>query len=234
MLRLITDFDGPLIDVSDRYYCVYQVCLKSTMRSEQDVQPLSKSEFWQLKRSRIPERQIGRLSGLDQEQARQFARLRYQTVHNLPYLVHDRLLPGVRESLEKLQQFGVDGVIMTMRRTRELEVALERYDLNRFFPANRRYCLSNDYEKSTDIDDKTRLMQQALVELPPACTVWMVGDTEADLIAAKTNQIKAIGVLSGIRDRSQLERYEPDFIVNNFSEAVDLAIAQTSGSSASR
>ncbi|NEN96724.1 MAG: HAD hydrolase-like protein, partial [Moorea sp. SIO3I7] len=54
--------------------------------------------------------------------------------------------------------------------------------------------------------------------------VWMIGDTEADIVAAKTHGIKAIGVLSGIRDRTQLNLYEPDFIVNNLTEAVDLVL----------
>ncbi|MGF1480598.1 MAG: HAD family hydrolase [Cyanophyceae cyanobacterium] len=221
MLRLITDFDGPIVDVSERYYSVYQYCLNTSKRSEQAVRQLSKSEFWQLKRSRIPERQIGLLSGLDEEQAKEFALLRRRTVHSLPYLVHDRLLPGVRETLEKLQYLQVDVVVMTMRRVRELETALESFDLHQFFPSNRRYCLSNEHQKSTDVEDKTQLMKQALQELP-AREVWMVGDTEADIVAAKTYNVRVIGVLSGIRDRLQLERYEPDFIVNNFSEAVAL------------
>lgn len=224
MLRLITDFDGPIIDVSERYYRVYQFCLQQSRHRDRRVKQLSKSEFWQLKRSRVPERKIGLISGLDEEQAQQFARLRRQTVHSLPYLTYDCLLPNVREALEKLQQLNIDLVVMTMRRVRELEAALDRYKLNHFFAANRRYCLSNDHVKSTDVEDKSQLMKRALAELPAASDTWMIGDTEADIVAAKTHDIKVIGVLSGIRDRLQLESYEPDLIVNNFSEAVDVAI----------
>ena len=71
-------------------------------------------------------------------------------------------------------------------------------------------------------------MTKALGELTPATEVWMIGDTEADIVAAKRNKVKVIGVLSGIRDRIQLEHYQPDFIVNNFSEAVELVIAHDS------
>ncbi|MGK7878429.1 MAG: HAD family hydrolase [Xenococcaceae cyanobacterium] len=225
MLRLITDFDGPIMDVSERYYCVYQFCLKQIKRSEQQIHQLSKSEFWQLKRARVPERQIGILSGLDEAQAQKFAQLRLQTVHTLPYLVHDQLIPGAIETLEKLQHLEIDLVVMTMRRVRELEVAFNRYNLRRFFPSDRCYCLSNDYLKTTDVNDKPLLVERALKELPPASDVWMVGDTEADIVAAKTHNVKVIGVLSGIRDRPQLERHQPDFIVNNLSEAVGLVTA---------
>ncbi|MDJ0715068.1 MAG: HAD family hydrolase [Prochloraceae cyanobacterium] len=222
MLRLITDFDGPIMDVSERYYRVYKLCLEQTKRPQQPLRELSKSEFWQLKRSRTPEQQIGIISGLDEDQAEKFTQLRRQTVHQLPYLKYDRPLSIAIETLNKIQQLGFDLVVMTMRRQKELEAALDRYDLQSFFPSDRRYYLSNDYIKTGDVKDKPLLMEKALKELPPAREVWMVGDTEADIVAAKTHKIKVIAVLSGIRDRSQLQSYQPDFIVNNFCEAVDL------------
>lgn len=222
MLRLITDFDGPIMDVSERYYQVYLYCLAQTQRSHQSISTLNKQAFWDLKRAKVPERKIGLLSGLDEEQADRFARLRRQTVHTLPYLAHDRLLPGVREALGSLQRDGIDLVVMTMRRTRELDEAFERYDLGAFFPNNRRYCLSNDYVKTTDVEDKPRLMARALQELPSVSTVWMVGDTEADIIAAKTHGIPVVGVLSGIRDRDTLASYQPDYIVETLSDAIAL------------
>jgi phosphoglycolate phosphatase-like HAD superfamily hydrolase len=224
MLRLITDFDGPIMDVSDRYYWVYQYCLAQTKCPGQIVYPLSKAKFWQLKRSRIPEQQIGLQSGLDAEQAREFARLRRVTVHTLPYLAYDSVIPGSVTALEKIQQAGADIAVMTMRHTWELDYVFRRYNLGRFFPKDRCYCLSNDYVKASDVADKPLLMARAIAELPPAHETWMVGDTEADIVAAKTYGVKVIGVLSGIRDRHQLEQYQPDRIVNNLSEAVELML----------
>lgn len=214
------------MDVSERYYQVYQYCLEQNKRTNQPLQPMSKAEFWECKRSRIPESTIGINSGLDEEQAKAFAQLRRQTVHTLPYLVYDKPVPGAIETLERLQQAGVELVVMTMRRVRELEDAFSRYDLGRFFPSDRRYCLSNDYIKTGDTKDKPLLMERALLELPAASEVWMVGDTEADLIAAKTHNIKAIGVLSGIRNQTQLSVYQPKLILNNLSEAADFLLNQ--------
>ena len=225
MLRIITDFDGPIMDVSERYYCVYQDCLQQSKLPAHNIEQLSKAEFWQLKRARVPEVKIGLISGLDEEQAIKFARRRRALVHSLPYLVYDRVIPGVEATLEKIQKLGIDLVVMTMRREKELAAAFAKHDLARFFKSDRRYCLPNDYNKKTDTEDKLALMEKALTELPPAGDIWMIGDTEADLVAAKTHRVKVIGVLSGIRDRTQLEHYQPDFIVNNFSEAVELVIA---------
>ncbi len=224
MLRLITDFDGPIIDVSERYYRVYQFCLEESRQPGQTVKQLSKEEFWQLKRSRVPEKQIGILSGLDEAQSQTFAQLRRQTVHTKSYFEYDSLAPGAVAALEKIQAAGVDLAVMTMRRVKELEYAFQKHDLGRFFPKNRCYCLSNDYVKTRDIDDKPLLMERALVELPAADDTWMIGDTEADIITAKKHDVKAIAVLSGIRDRAQLKLYQPDFIVNDLSEAVDLVL----------
>jgi phosphoglycolate phosphatase-like HAD superfamily hydrolase len=224
MIRLITDFDGPIMDVSERYYQVYRLCLEQTKTPGQLITELEKAEFWQLKRDRVPERKIGLLSGLDETQAEIFARMRKETVHAVEYLVYDRPVPGALETLEYIQKMGFDLVVMTMRRVRELDAAFNQYDLARFFPPNRCYCLSNDYVKTADIKDKPLLMERALKELPTASDTWMIGDTEADIIAAKTHNIKVIGVLSGIRARSQLELDEPNFIVNNLREAVDLIV----------
>lgn len=224
MLRLITDFDGPIIDVSERYYQVYQLCLEKSRNLDRPVKQLSKAEFWELKRSRVPEKQIGIESGLDEEQAKEFAQLRRQTVHTEAFFKYDTLAPGAVSALEKVQQAGVDLAVMTMRRVRELDYAFSQHDLGRFFPKDRCYCLSNDYVKTRDIDDKPLLMERALIELPPASDTWMVGDTEADIITAKNHRVKVMAVLCGIRDRQNLQSYQPDLIVQDLSEAVDLVL----------
>jgi phosphoglycolate phosphatase-like HAD superfamily hydrolase len=231
MLRLITDFDGPIMDVSERYYRTYLFCLSEIGRPDQSVQVLSKAEFWRLKRSQVPEREIGQISGLDQSQTQAFAQLRRQTVHTLPYLVYDLPTPGAIATLEQAQQAGVELVVMTMRRVRELNDAFDRFDLSRFFPPDRRYCLSNDYVKTTDVKDKPLLMERALAELPAAADTWMVGDTEADIAAAKTHGIKVIGVLCGIRDQIQLMQYQPDVVADDLGDAIAMILKATQASS---
>ncbi|MTJ50898.1 HAD family hydrolase [Dolichospermum sp. UHCC 0259] len=226
MLRLITDFDGPIMDVSERYYRVYQLCLEKTRYPQQTITELSKAEFWQLKRSHTPELQIALKSGLDAQQGQEFSQIRKQTVHTLPYFQYDVIVPTALAALTQIQAAGVDLAVMTMRRVRELDYAFNQHNLSQFFPENRRYCLSNDYVKTRDVEDKPLLMAKALAELPPAADTWMVGDTEADITAAKKHNIKIIAVESGIRDRSQLESYQPDMIVADLKTAVNLILKQ--------
>jgi phosphoglycolate phosphatase-like HAD superfamily hydrolase len=49
----------------------------------------------------------------------------------------------------------------------------------------------------------------------------MIGDTEADIIAAHSHHVPAIAVLSGIRNQAQLEKHEPKQIVANLVSAID-------------
>lgn len=226
MLRIFTDFDGPIMDVSARYYQVYQYCLQEAKEPEQPVTLLSKEAFWRLKRAQVPERQIGAISGLHDDQARRFASLRRDTVHNPAYLKHDRPVSHAVEALKQIQALNSDLAVITMRREQALTYALEKFELTDFFPLKMRYCLPDDYIKAQDVVEKTRLMEKALTELPPASKTWMVGDTEADIAAARAHDLPVIAVLSGIRDRDRLLHYGPDLIADDLKAAVALIASE--------
>ncbi|MEN9214154.1 MAG: HAD family hydrolase [Gloeomargarita sp. DG02_5_bins_242] len=221
-ITLFTDFDGPVVDVSERYYQVYRFCLQTVQHREPQVCPrvLSKSEFWALKRARVAETEIGLRSGLTPPQAEEFSRCRHATVHTFPYFEWDVLLPGVRQVLADLRQQGIDLYVITMRRRRELTFALEQFALTDLFPPNHRYCIPDDFVKTQDHLDKPVLLAQALAQIAPRGAVWLVGDTEADIIAAQTHGIPVVAVLSGIRDEATLKTYQPDFIQPDLAAAV--------------
>lgn len=230
MLRIFTDFDGPIMDVSERYYQVYQYCLEEAKESEQPVTPLAKAEFWRLKRAQIPERQIGAISGLHDDQARRFALLRRETVHSHDYLHYDQLIASAMDALKQIQALTPHLAVVTMRRQRALSVALEEHGLKHFFPLAVQYCLPDVYVKTHDVIEKTRLIEKAMGELPPVTETWVVGDTEADIAAARSHDLPVIAVLSGIRDRDRLSTYDPDFIVDTLKDAVAIIATQAKSS----
>lgn len=227
MLRIFTDFDGPIMDVSERYYRVYRYCLDQVRVPHQPVNVFSKAAFWRLKRAQVPERLIGARSGLSPQQAKQFARLRREVVHSAAYLRYDRVLPGAIAVLERFQAQGYDLVVLTMRRAQSLQQVLQETQMERFFPPQNRYCLPDDHAKEPDVLEKPRLMAQALAELPVASSSWMIGDTEADIAAARAHDLPVIAVLSGIRDRDRLAAYGPDYTVTNLQEAAATIITQS-------
>jgi phosphoglycolate phosphatase-like HAD superfamily hydrolase len=221
-MRIITDFDGPVMDLSDRYYHVYQLCLNKARDPDRLIKVLTKLEFWTYKRARVSELQIGIESGLTATQAARFKQLRDRSAHQLKYLPLDRVVPGSIDALEQIQAADIELLVMTLRRTCELNSAFDQFGLARFFVPQYRYCLADDYRKQGDIKDKVQMMARALKELPPDPNTWTIGDTETDIIAAQTHGIKVIGVLSGIRDRQQLTEYRPDAIVDDLTTAIEL------------
>ncbi len=224
-MRIITDFDGVIVDLSDRYYHVYLLRLDRIRLPGQSVRVLTKAEFWALKRQQVQDPEFALESGLTIAQADMFVGLRDRHAHQLEYLHLDRLIPDAIAALEQIQSNGIELVLMTMRRTCELNVAFDRYNLGRFFPHPYCYCLSDTHHKQGDIKDKTNLMTIALADLGTNANTWMIGDTEADILSAQAHQIKVISVLSGIRDRNRLEQYRPNEIVSNLATAVELILS---------
>lgn len=166
--RLFTDFDGPLMDVSERYYQVYLYCLHQVRLPQQPIVQMTKEEFWSAKRAQVPEWKIGWESGLTLPgQAEDFARLRSETVHSEPFFKYDRLYDFAIPALERLQAHGFDLAVMTMRRQKELFPILNQFNLGRFFATDHIFCLRDDYKKTGDTKDKPKLMEKAIATLPP-------------------------------------------------------------------
>jgi phosphoglycolate phosphatase-like HAD superfamily hydrolase len=224
-MRIITDFDGVIVDLADRYYHIYLLRLDRVRLPGQSVRVLTKDEFWALKRQQVQDLQFAIESGLTIAQADTFVGLRDRNAPQLEYLHLDRIIPSAIPALAQIQSNGIELVLMTMRRTCELKVAFDRFNLGRFFPHPYCYCLSDTHQKLGDIQDKTNLMTIALTDLGTDENTWMVGDTEADILAAQAHQIEVIGVRSGIRDRNSLEQYRPNAIVPNLAAAVDLILS---------
>jgi len=226
MKRLFTDFDGPIMDVSERYFQVYLYCLTKVSEPKQSTISLTKTEFWDLKRSQVSEQEIALKSGLSLvNQPQAFARIRRETINSQAFFAYDRIHLNAIAALKMAQNAGIDLAIMTMRREQELFPVLTQYDLHQFFKGDRIFCLKNDYVKTQDIKDKPKLMSGAIATLPELQNQWMVGDTEADMISGNTHKIKTIGVLSGIRNQTQLEIHQPTAIVKNLAEAIKIIIS---------
>lgn len=223
MVRLISDFDGVIVDLSERYYQVYCWRLQQVGDRHQPLSPLSKTMFWQLKRSKASQTEIGLRSGLTMAQIPQFAQLRHEHAHRLEHMRHDRLISGSLNALHTAQNLGWDMMIVTMRRTSELAEAFRLYpELDPYFGGDRRICIPDHASRNQDILEKPLLMGQALAQLNCHEPTWMVGDTEADIVAAQQHNLPVIAVLSGIRDRQILANYQPTYIAENLQEAIQL------------
>ena len=59
-VTLFCDFDGPIVDVSERYYHTYQLGLAEIEAAfpHLTLHQLSKAQFWQMKQERTPDIEI--------------------------------------------------------------------------------------------------------------------------------------------------------------------------------
>lgn len=220
-LTVFCDFDGPIVDVSNRYYKTYQLALLDTQASYQaedttlPIQLLKKHQFWQMKQDRIPDVEIAMRSGLQGEQIDFFLGRVLEIVNQHALLQEDKLQPGVSWALALLHSQGVRLVLVTLRSGVQARQILNCYGLTRLFSGI--YGSSDSdaaYQNYAEV--KTQLLAKAIAEqsLLAQCPIsaWMIGDTEADLLAGQALSIPTIALTCGIRSQFYLNQFHPDCI----------------------
>lgn len=220
-LTLFCDFDGPLVDVSERYYQTYRQSLAATQaeyaRDAIGLTPLSKEQFWQRKCERTCDLEIALRSGLQVKHVGYFVEQVKQRVNHPHLLGKDRFHPGVDWALALLHSQGVRLVLVTLRWQEQAQTMLQSHGLSRLFSGI--YGASDrGAAYGNNVDHKKYLLSCARAEYPSehAC---VIGDTEADLLAARDAGIHAIAVLCGIRSHAYLQQYAPDLICKDLLTA---------------
>ncbi len=221
------DFDGPIVDVSERYYQTYRLSLSETFaqylaRGERpQLSLLTKEQFWQLKCDRTPDIEIAAQSGLRGEQIDLFLQ-QVQHIVNRPTLLHqDEIQPGVRWALSHLCNRGIQVVLVTLRQQQQVESIVHTAGLAPAFSA---IFGAQDEQAAyqNHADHKTVLLSDAIAYAQrrgwrPG---WMIGDTEADVLAGQALDIPTVSLTCGIRSRIYLEQFQPDLIHQNLLSAV--------------
>lgn len=255
-MTLFCDFDGPIVDVSGRYHSTYRLALARTRRFYGDrglplsLTPLTKVQFWRLKQMRTPDPAIARRSGLQGEQVSFFLDQVQQIVNSCPTLLRrDQLQPQVPGALALLRRHGITLVLVTLRCEQQVQAFLSRHGLEDAFAAI--YGTQDSSAAYANYSDlKTALLGQAIADhsptaLPPLgataglaaglaassapLSAWMVGDTEADVIAAQRLGLPAIALSCGIRSRDYLASLKPTAIQPNLlvlAQGISRAIAE--------
>lgn len=221
-MNICFDLDGPIIDVSDRYYRAYLESLKGTDSKKPQV--LSKEHFWNLKQSRISDFEIGILSGLSLKESAVSAEQRKDLTFMSEYHSLDKLFSDVSKTFEYLKENNSTFFIVTLRRRKHIEQAIKELKLNKYIGAESIFCLENNHKFTNDIQEKYILLVNAInrLELDPYETV-IIGDSETDIHAGRLARYRKVAAITrGIRSKEQLEILKPDFILNSLTEIVNL------------
>jgi len=205
------DLDGTLLDIRSKYYALY-----SSITADLGAQPLSADAFWELKRRAAPPDFI--LPGLDAAGREEYGRRWLAAIETAAYTRLDTLLPGALEALADLgRRFSL--VLATMRHDEAaLAVDLRRLGIQRFFSlvvtaAGRP---PGDTAKGVLIRERAPLNGSAAL---------LVGDSEADVQAARELGVPSVCVLTGIRDLAYLEALRPDYIIDSVAHLPGLVRA---------
>lgn len=219
---LFCDFDGPLLDVSRRYYCTYSLALRETQKELAELgevwrpRRLSFRQFWSMKQAHLPDPAIAQRSGLAPEHFDRFLKHVRSRVNQPELLKLDRLQLGVRWAFSLIQQAGLDLSIVTLRPEAEVREILQREHLD--------HCITEIFGGDSDltayenpVSIKREILGQAIAAANAAGRpgLAMVGDTEADVLAAQAHAVPAVALTCGIRSRRYLEGLEPDAIYPN-------------------
>jgi phosphoglycolate phosphatase len=226
---LFCDFDGPIVDVSERYYNTYQLALAElqsfyrTAGISLQVRILSKEQFWKMKQERTPDVEIAMRSGLQGKQIDHFLK-QVTRIVNQPSLLHqDQLQPGVGWALALLHAQGVRLVLVTLRCQAQATQMLQDYGLEHLF-SEIWGAQDSHAAYSNQSDHKTQLLEKAIASLSwenhCPTRAWMLGDTEADVIAGKAMSLSTIAVTCGIRSHNYLQKLQPTRIHSDLLSAV--------------
>lgn len=211
-LTVFCDFDGPIVDVSDRYYWTYKLALEQIYQLDAHLvlRPLMKEQFWQMKQERVCDVEIAMRSGLHGDLIDQFLNIVKEIVNRDDLLDKDRIHGGVQWALGSLHAQGAKLVLVTLRRQTQASEILNSYGLKRLFTA---IYGTKDVQSAyaNNAHEKTALLQQAMAKYGTTHS-YMIGDTEADILAADGVGIPSIAVTCGIRSHNYLQKFNPDYI----------------------
>jgi phosphoglycolate phosphatase len=224
------DFDGPIVDVSARYYSTYRLALANICKYYNtdnlllSITPLSQEEFWQMKRNRIPDIEIAGKSGLPPAVIDPFLGQVSHIVNHSDLLYQDTIQPGVSWALNLLRSQGVELVLVTLRAQEQAEQILAKANLLHLFSGVFGTHAQEDVAYVNSIELKTQLLRNAAaIHWPTAVrdrqTVCTIGDTEADVWAGRNLGIETIALTCGIRSREYLKQQSPTVILEDLVSA---------------
>ncbi len=228
-IQVFCDLDGPLIDVSRRYYKTYQLAIAAVQAQERSLSltPLSGSQFWQMKQERMPDADIAFCSGLRHEQIDCFLAKVLDIVNQPNLLQEDDVQPNVLQSLRLLKRLGASLSVVTLRCQAQAVELLQQFQLDSFFD---HICGAEDkssaYRNYTE--GKQSILQGLIAQLAPSNhdQHWIIGDTEADIHAGQALGLSTVALTCGMRSHRYLQRLQPTTVQADLRSATEYLMSQ--------
>lgn len=215
---LFCDFDGPIVDVSDRYYTTYTLALAATETAYAGrgitlpIRRLTKAQFWQMKQNRVADPVIADWSGLSAAEIPDFLAHVETWVNRAELLSYDGMQPGAKAALTGLQNRGIRIVIVTLRQASQVLSFLQQHELATSI--TQIYGAQDDSAAYPNrVEHKIARLQDAIADQHrlgfETTASWMIGDTEADICAGQAVGLPTIALGCGVRSAAYLKGFRP-------------------------
>jgi phosphoglycolate phosphatase len=198
-MNIFFDFDGTLIDARQRIYGLFK-----TLVQECD---LSFEDYWEIKRRQLDHRHILKTNfQYSEKEISAFVKKWMDEIEKESWLRLDKPFQEAGAYLSELSQMA-NLYIVTARQKPEMAIKqIERLQWGHHF---------KDVLVTKQENEKEDLIRLAV---KVGKEDFIAGDTGKDIQAGKALGIKTIGVLSGFRNKEQLAKYNPDFIVDRIMD----------------
>ncbi|NET09532.1 MAG: HAD family hydrolase [Symploca sp. SIO2B6] len=200
------DLDGPILDVSQKYYRVY-----FDLVNGQGEVPISKRDYWESKRQRMPDEKILEQSKLS-HWYKEFQAIRKSKIETTQYLKFDAVWCGISEMLSILSN-KYPLFLVTLRSSREMLIwQIEYLKIKSHFTAI--LSAPGDISPNGKASIKNNLVRRYLgLNDEQKIEGWFIGDTETDVNAGKALGTETAAVTFGIRTVEQLKQVEPNIML---------------------
>lgn len=210
MIKLVLfDFDGVIADSNSSHVDVTRRVLKM-IGSGRDISDQEIYEHFGKEYRVVLRELLG--SECSEEKLAVASSLQQELLHSDSFFRGIVLFPGVRDFLSILRGKGVWLAVATGNDRCFIDKAVDVLGLDGFFDL---ILSSDDVSRSKPAPDMVlKAVDFFAVSLDE---VLFVGDSRNDVLAAKSAGVKSVVVLTGILDREEALRLDPDFIIDDVS-----------------
>ena len=210
---ILFDLDGTLTDSGEGITKAAQYALKHFGIEVEDLNDLRKFVGPPLRDS------YKNFYDFDDEKA-EIGITKFREYYTDKGMYENKVYDGVEEALKALKDNGKKLIVATSKPEVHAKVVLDHFDLAKYF----------DFIGGADLEE-TRVRKSDVIKysmenvgIDDLSKVIMVGDREHDIIGAKENNIKSIGVLYGYGDVVELTQARADYVVEKPQDIIDIVV----------
>jgi len=193
------DFDGTIVSYHDRFYRIYKEAYQKIGET-----PLSKEEWLKMRQSG----DIIYAPGIRERIEPHFAK----AFESSEYLKYDKIIPGMLNVVHTLQEKYPVKIVSFRSNDVTLKEQLKYLGINNV------ETIIQGFSPGIVVDEKANMIRKVI----PNPSGFIIGDTFYEIIAGKVLGLTTIAVTYGDQSRETLEKYNPDFIVSDPKEILQI------------